>query len=410
MTDRPTPAPPEPPREPSSADPIVAAVEKATEPGEGAVEEPERVLLHMPVDVRSFSLAVLALLACTAALHLAAAVFIPLMLSLLLTYALAPAVDRLARAGLSRPLASGALLLALVGAIGWVGWSLSDDASGMIEQLPTAAQKVRGALRERAQRAPGPLDKVQQAATQLEQAAEESAATAPAVNKRGVLRVQVEPVRFDIKSYLLSGTLGLLGGIGQATIVLFMTFFALASGDTFRRKIVHIVGPSLSKKKVTVQVLDEITEQIKLYLLVQLATGVLVGLLTWIVYWALGLEYAAVWGIAAGVFNIVPYVGSVAITGATALMAFLQFGTLNMALLLGGASLVIHTITGYLVTPWLTSRTARMNPVSMFVGLLAWSWLWGVWGLLLGIPIMMVIKAICDRVEDLKPIGELLGD
>ena len=87
----------------------------------------------------------------------------------------------------------------------------------------------------------------------------------------------------------------------------------------------------------------------------------------------------------------------------------MQFGSLNMALAVGGASLLIHTLVGNLLTPWLTSRTSRMNPVAVFIGLLAWGWLWGVWGLLLGIPILMIVKAICDRVEDLKPIGEFLG-
>ena len=69
----------------------------------------------------------------------------------------------------------------------------------------------------------------------------------------------------------------------------------------------------------------------------------------------------------------------------------------------------LHTASGYLLTPWLTSRTSRMNAVTVFVGVLAWGWLWGFWGLLLGMPILMAVKAVCDRVDDLKPVGELLG-
>jgi len=80
-----------------------------------------------------------------------------------------------------------------------------------------------------------------------------------------------------------------------------------------------------------------------------------------------------------------------------------------MALALAGASLVIHTLMGNLAVPWLTSKANRMNPVAVFIGVLAWGWLWGVWGLLLGIPILMVVKAICDRIDHLKPVGELLG-
>jgi predicted PurR-regulated permease PerM len=105
----------------------------------------------------------------------------------------------------------------------------------------------------------------------------------------------------------------------------------------------------------------------------------------------------------------VPYVGALVTAAATAMVGFLQFGSLNMALLVGGASLVIHTIVGNLITPWLTSRASRLSPVAVFVALLAWGWLWGVWGLLLGIPIMMMVKSVCDRVDDLKPLGEFLG-
>ena len=158
------------------------------------------------------------------------------------------------------------------------------------------------------------------------------------------------------------------------------------------------------------QALDEITTQIQRYLLVQLGVGLLVGVATGLSFWALGLNHAAMWGVAAGVLNLIPYIGSFLVSPAASIVAFLQFGEMKLALAVGGASVLINTLEGYLITPWLTSKGSNMSPVVVFVGVLAWGWLWGVWGLLLGIPIMMVVKAICDRVDDLKPIGELLGD
>jgi predicted PurR-regulated permease PerM len=134
-----------------------------------------------------------------------------------------------------------------------------------------------------------------------------------------------------------------------------------------------------------------------------------VGVATWLAFLAIGLENAAVWGVAAGVLDLVPYVGSVVIATGSALVGFLQFGTLEMALLASGISLVVHSIEAMLLTPWLTSRTNKMNPFAIFVGVLAWGWLWGIWGLLLGVPILVVIKAVCDRVEHLRPVGEFLG-
>ena len=192
-------------------------------------------------------------------------------------------------------------------------------------------------------------------------------------------------------------------------MVAFITYFLLCAGDAFRRKLARIAGPNFAKRKITVQALDEITEQIQRYLLVQLLTSVVVGLATALAFWALGFNNAAVWGVLAGVMNLVPYVGTVVICGASAVVALLQFGTLQMALAVGSVSIVLHVISGYIITPWLTSRTSRLNAVVVFIGVLAWGWLWGVWGLLLGTPILMALKAICDRVEDLRAIGELLG-
>ena len=382
----------------------------APEPVEAAeAQESDRLLLHMPVDVRSASLVVLAVLASVFALRWAAAVFIPLMVSLMLTYALAPLVDRLERWKISRWLGAAVILIGLGGAFGWTGYSLAGSASELVDALPVAAQKLRLAMHTGPRNAdPSTLDTVQKAAAQLEQAAEENSAKVAA--RKGVARVVIERPSFNVRDYLWSGTVGLIAAAGQLTLVAFLTFFALGSGDTFRRKLVKITGPSLQKKKITVHVLDDITGHIERYLLVQILTSALVGVATGLAFWAIGLENAAVWGIVAAVTNLIPYIGSVIVMAAAALVAFLQFNGIEMALLVGGTSLVIHTLIGNLLVPVLTSKTSRMNPVAVFVGVIFWGWLWGIWGLLLGIPIMMVAKAVCDHVEDLEPIGELLGD
>jgi predicted PurR-regulated permease PerM len=393
------PQPPAPPLSPEQEQTVAAAAESP---------EPERVLLHMPVDVRSVALVVLCVLAVVFTLHWAKAVFVPLMLSLLLTYALAPLVDLLQRWRISRWVSAAAILLGLGGGMGWTGYSLSGSAAELLDTLPVAAQKLRTAMRGGRSTDPSALDTVQKAAAQLEQAAEENSAKVAA--RKGVARVVIERPAFNVRDYLWSGTVGLIAAAGQLTLVVFLTYFALGSGDTFRRKLVKITGPSLQKKKITVHVLDDITQHIERYLLVQILTSVLVGIATGLAFWAIGLENAAVWGIVAAVTNLIPYLGSVIVMAAAGLVAFLQFNSIEMALLIGGVSLVIHTLVGNLLVPWLTSRTSRMNPVAVFVGVIFWGWIWGIWGLLLGIPIMMVVKAICDRVEDLQPIGELLGD
>jgi predicted PurR-regulated permease PerM len=250
------------------------------------------------------------------------------------------------------------------------------------------------------------IQQVQRAATELEKAA--SAAAPPPSS--GVPRVQVEAAPFSVTDYLLWGSIGVAAAVGQLVLILFLAYFLLASGDLYRRKMVKIVGPSLSKKKVTVQILSEIDRQIEMFLLVQVFTSTVVAVGTWLAFRALGVNQAAVWGILAGVFNSIPYFGPVLVTGGTAVVAFLQFGTVNMAVLVSGVSLLITSLEGFLLTPWLTSRAASMNAVAIFVGLLFWGWVWNVWGMLLAVPMLMVIKTVCDHVEDFKSVGELLGE
>ena len=378
------------------------------EPNRAAGAEPQPAVVNVPIDVRSTSLAVLAVLACIFALKWAAAVFIPLLLGLMLSYALSPIVDRLQRFRIPRAVGAAVLLLGILGGTGSLLYSLSDDAASMIESFPLAAQKLRLSLRGPRQSPPGSIDNVQKAAAELERAAAEGSAP-DTPSRSGVTRVVVERPRFNVNDYLWTGTLGLIALLGQTATVFLIAYFLLATGDSFRRKMVRLAGPRMSQKRITLEALDEITVQIQRYLLVQLFTSAVVGVATWIVFAWIGVQNAAVWGVVAAVTNLIPYLGAVIIGVGSALVGFMQFGVLDMALLIGGASFAVHSVVGYVLTPWLTSRAGRMNPVTVFVGVLAWGWLWGIPGLLLGVPILVVVKAVCDRVEDLKPIGELLG-
>jgi predicted PurR-regulated permease PerM len=303
-------------------------------------------------------------------------------------------------------------VLGLLGGSGTMIYSLSDETAELVESLPTAAQKLRETLRSRQRKpesAESSIERMQEAATHLERAAEETTA-APVPAARGVQRVQIERPRFNINDYLWTGTLGLFGLMGQITVVSVLSFFMLASADTYRRKLVKIAGPSFARKATTIQALDEITDQIQRYLLVQLITSTLVGCATWLVFLWIGVNQAAAWGVLAAVLNFIPYIGAIVLTAGAMLIGFLQFGTFEMTALIGGASLVIQMLEGYLLTPVLTSRASGLSAVAIFAGVLGWGWLWGIWGLLLGAPILMIVKVACDRVDGLKPVGELLGE
>jgi predicted PurR-regulated permease PerM len=372
-----------------------------------APPEPEPIAIQMPVDIRSAALTTLAVLALVMALQYAQAMVIPIVLGILISYALDPLVARLARVHVPRPIGAALVLLLVVGASGWLLYGLRTEANAIVQQLPSAARRVRELLEDRKPRAANALTQVQKAATELERAAN---STAAAPTPQGVTRVQVETPPFSISDYLVWGSLGIATIVGQGVLILFLVYFLLASGDMYRRKMVKIAGPSLSKKKVTVQILADIDRQIERFLLVQLLTSALVALATWLSFRALGMAQAGVWGLLAGIFNSIPYFGPVIVTGGTLVAGFMQFGSVRMALLVSGVALLITSLEGFVLTPWLTSRAARMNAVAVFVGLLFWGWVWNVWGMLLAVPMLMVLKSVCDHVEDFNSVGELLGE
>ena len=386
----------------------MASLREARTPPATAADHPETApALPAPTDIRSLALTVIAVIGSILMLRYAQAVIIPIVLGILISHALEPFVAGLVRARIVRPLAAALVLLTVTGSAGVMIYELRFQAAEIIEQLPEGARRLRRIIEGDRRSGPTAIEKVQKAATELERAAN---AAAPPPAPGSAPRVQVDDPPVRVGQYLVWGSMSLMSGAMQLVMILFLAFFLLASGDLYRRKLVKIAGPSLEKKKITLQILREIDYQIERFLMVQLFTSALVGVATWLTLRWIGFEQAALWGLFAGVFNSIPYFGPVLVTTAIGVVALLQFGELRPIVLAAGSAFVITTLEGVLLTPFLSSRAARMNAVAVFVGLLFWGWVWGVWGMLLAVPMLMVLKAVCDRVEDLQPVGELLGD
>jgi predicted PurR-regulated permease PerM len=367
-------------------------------------------VVSSPINVRSLGLTVLAIVAAIFTLQQGQVFFIPLVVSVLISYALGPVVTWLSRRRVPRAAGAALVLLLCAGIVGGAVYGVRDQVTDLIQQLPEAAEKLRQTVRQTRQNghAGDAIGHVQKAAREIERAATE--ASQPAAPPRGVMRVQIEEPPLRVRDYLWWGSANALALAGQMIAVVFLVYFMLVSGDLFKRKLVRITGPTLSQKRITVEILDEINLQIERFLFVQLFTSTIVGVASWLAFLAFGLDQPAVWGIAAGLFNSIPYFGPVVVTGGVFVVALLQFGTPGIAALIALAAFAITSLEGFILTPWLTSRAASMNAVAIFVGLLFWSWIWGVWGTLLAVPILMVTKAVCERIEDLQPFAELLGD
>jgi predicted PurR-regulated permease PerM len=359
-------------------------------------------------DARSVSLSILAFAALVLALHHTQEILIPIVLSFLISYALDPIVTAGQQWRIPRSLTAAILLLVIVGGFGGIVYGYRQDAAAALERIPAAAKKFRQLLQEDHD-APGAIEKVQKAASELEKTAAE-ATRSQSPPARDITQVQIQEQPLDLRTYLWWGSMSAFTVAGQAVMMLFLVYFILVSGDLYKRKLVKIVGPLRSQKQATVEILDDINLQIRRFLLVQLFSGGFVGVASWAAFRWIGLEQAGVWGIAAGLLNFIPYFGPVLVAGGVAVIGFLQFGALSDVALLIGVSLAITSLEGYLLIPWLIGRTAQMNAVAVFVGLLFWGWVWGAWGLLLAVPMMMIVKVVSDHIEELHPIGELLGE
>jgi len=370
-------------------------------------------VLQTSINVRSTSLAVVALIAVIGLLYFARAVFIPITIAVLASYALTPVVDWLKkRARLPKAVGAGLTLAFILTGLGFGLESLQPDAIQILDIVPRATEKFSTTLRRNALGPPGAVQKMQKAANEIEKAARAASTTSSARAPTAAVMPAGTPVdatTINIWDYVVMGTAGALAGIGELVVVVALVYFLLIAGDSFRRTLMRMSGDTLSKKKITLQILEEINSQIQRYLLVQLATSALLGVVAWLVFAWVGLDNALFWGCAGGVLHLVPYAGPAAFVFLVGLVAYAQFDNLQSVALIIGSMVAIIGVIGLLLVPWLTQRVGRLNAVTVFVALLVWGWLWGIWGLLLGIPIVMAVNAVCERIDELQPISEFLG-
>jgi predicted PurR-regulated permease PerM len=374
------------------------------------VNGPLVVDVDAPVGVRNVPLMVIAVVAAIVLLKYASAVFIPVVLAILISYTLTPSVASLQKRGIPPAIGAGFVLTLLMILLGLGVYKLSNQVSEIIDQVPVAARRIRDRMKEPHGLSGGVVEKVQRAAQEVDRTASEAAPAAAGARGGGPQKVEVVEPSFSLSNSLWSGGMTLLGFAGQFVLVMFLVYFFLVTGDLYKRKLVKIAGPTFTEKKLTVQILDEINVQIENFMRVQLLTSVLVAVATSLTLWWFGVNQYVIWGLLAGVFNSIPYLGPIVVTGGLGLVTFMQFDDIEKTVLVCGAAFLITSLEGFLLTPALMSRAARINSAAIFTGLLFWSWVWGVWGTILAVPMLMMLKAVCDHIEDLQPIGELLGE
>ena len=362
-----------------------------------------------PIPVKGIALVIIATIGVIWALNWAQSFLITLMLGVLFSYTLNPLVVWMEQIKIPRVIGSSIVILLVISSIIFAGFSLSGQIQSILTKLPEAAIKLSNGLTHKQGDPLSSMQNVQIAANEMEKAT--STVDAPvATHKKTPMHVVVDEPKFKINDFLWRGSLGLFGFAGQLIMMIFLAYFLLLSGDTFKRKLVKLTGPTLSRKKITVHILDDINDSIQRYMFMLLITNVIVGILSWLAFRMIGLDNPGGWALAAAFLHIIPYFGPLVISAATGMAAYMQFNSLLEAFLVSGISMVISAIVGIFVTTWMTGRIAKMNSASVFISLLFWAWLWGIGGMLLGIPIIVIIKVVSERIEHLQPIAELLGE
>lgn len=360
----------------------------------------ERRAVVTSVPTRLTAMHLIAFLLALAALRYSREFLAPVFVAVLMAVALAPPVRQLSRV-MPRWLASALVVIGIFSSFAFTAWLLSDEIAAFSRRLPAIVREVRTTIQSASPRQ-GLIRQIQQAVTELEQ-------TTTAPKPTDATKVQiVEPV--DVQQQMMSAAQRVGEWLMQAILLMFLVYFLLATGEMFKEKFVKLSGNRLSERKVTVQMIDEMTGKIGRYIFYLFWSGALVGVVTWLTFWALGVRYAGLWGVAAGVLNCIPYFGPTVVMAASAFAALVQFKSVVMMATVGGASVAITSLEGFLLTPIFLGAAARVNSVAVFVSVMFWGWMWGTPGMLLAVPILMMIKTVSDHVESLSSVGELLSE
>jgi predicted PurR-regulated permease PerM len=360
--------------------------EGSSRPAEEAAEER---LTRLP-PARSVMLTGIFLLLVFYTLYVTAEIAIPLVFALLLKLLLQPAMRVLDRLRVPPALAALLLIAALFGVVGAGGYALAGPAASWAQRAPESLPRMEQRLSLLKQ----PIDRLRDAMQRVEKLTQAPGAP-PAVTVQGS----------SLAGYLFSGTRRLLSGFGITVLLL---FFLLGSGDLFMRRLVEIL-PSFRDKKQAVTISHEVESNISAYLVTITIMNLLVGTATTLSMWAIGLPDPLLWGALAFLLNYVLILGPLTAIGLFFLIGLLTFGTLWQALLPPAAFLAIHIVEGQVVTPMLVARRFTLNPVLVIGSLIFWDWMWGIPGALLAVPMLAVVKIVCDRLRPLAPVGHFLG-
>lgn len=325
------------------------------------------------------------------ALYFARDIVMPIVLGVLIALSLSPVSRGLARMGVPAPVTAVALITT-TGAIAFVVlFTLGDQVSAWLEQGPSLIDRVR----ERLSGLSESVEAVRNATEQVEGIADN--------NSFGVQKVEVQE-----PGMIVSAFSNLAGTSTSIAVALVLAMFLLSSGTLFYEKLINSFA-SMTGKKTALRSVYNVEKSISRYLFTITMINACLGLCVGTAVALIGLPYPIMWGFVAFSFNFLPFLGTVVGTALIAAVALVTFDDVGYAMLAPAAYLGLGTLEGQFMTPMIVGRSLKINTVSVFLAVIFWAWLWGIPGALLAVPILVVIKVICDSVPGLRGVSEFLS-
>ncbi|MGC3963968.1 MAG: AI-2E family transporter [Rhodocyclaceae bacterium] len=370
-----------------------------------AQSAPRRIRIHALPPAATLSLIALTVMAGLFFMHWARPFLVPVTFGVVLALVCNPIVRRLCRYGVPRAIGATLVLAVLWGGGALLSYALQDNVIRLVQQMPEMAERAANRIEGMRVGNFSALRSAQRAANRLERAA--TSVTGDAA-PRSQLSVRAESSATSLRNFLLTGSASALVLFAQLVVVSFLAFFLLSSGEIMKRRLLRVIGRTISHKKTIIRMIDAMGARIQSTLLVLCVTNILQGVVTGFAFHALGMPNAMMWAVAVAAAHFIPYFGAGIVAIAALLAGLVQFDALGAALAPALVSLAISAVVGNLITVWLQSFTARIDTTSIFLGMLLWGWLWGPAGLVLGAPLMAIFKAVCEHVRPLRWLAQLM--
>ena len=376
----------------------------------------------------SVATTVLATLAVIVALWWGRSFMIPITAGLMLALLVTPLTVQLARWVRSRVVATVLTLMIVLAVLGVAAVAFGDQLARVAGRAPDMISLVAQQVSETDAGANSLLSRARESVRELDRAAERIAGGRPLIQSARAKALAAKQADLAassaagavpaaslsqaatgvLRDSAVSGSGALLRLAGDLVIIFFVAFFVLVGGRSLADRFLELWGGRPGLRLRAEHVALECVRQIRLYGGVLLVTNTVIGLAVWAAFAAAGLPDAAGWGVTAAVLHVVPYLGMATLTGLGAAEAYLAHGTLGAALGMAGFLVMLSTLIGTVVTAWLQGRAAKMNAAAVFIGVVFWGALWGVWGLLLGPALVVLLKVVAEHSRPGQHLAHLM--